>query len=270
LARRGGPIQAVIAVLATVLACCGQAGFSAPEAGPSLARRRIVSVRILADPSLGKNAVWKVDILRDLSDASLTLSETCRVSLKIKAYEYWPAAAPGPEGGETPTTAAGALALINRHLRSEGRGGAEIVIGLVAEGPDGPVIPGIADYLNGTVAVKYLKSKGGIPFVLLHELCHIFGAVDLKTKGSVMSLKNPRPRIDDFTKAILRANRLRSFGDGFPLSAESVSEATKIYEGRRARGLGEEELDICLGELRKVRARQGQEPRPPRLRVGRF
>ena len=264
--RRGSSLRAVAAVLAVLLAALlagsGRGGIAAAEAGPSLSPRRTVSVRILADPGLGKNDIWKVDLLRAVSDASQALAETCGVALKIRAYGYWPAAPPGTaEGGDHPTTVFGALAVINRHVRSAGRGGAEIVLGLMAEGPCGPVIPGVADYLNGTVVVKYLRSKGGIPFVLLHELCHIFGAVDLKTKGSVMSLKGPGFRIDAFTKAILRANRLRSFDGGFPLSEGSIPEAIKLYEGRRALGLGEGELEVCLGKLDKVRARQSRAPR---------
>ena len=144
---------------------------------------------------------------------------------------------------------------MNRHIWEEGRGGSEIVVGLVPEGPDGPVFLGIADYLKGTIVVKYLNFKGGIPYVLLHEICHIFGAVDLGTNGSVMSLRSGGFRIDGFTKAITQANRQRSFLDEeFPLSEDSIPEAINLYEGRQALGFEEEELAICLGKLKEARS----------------
>ena len=102
---------------------------------------------------------------------------------------------------------------------------------------------------------------GNRPTTVFGTPCHIFGAVDLKTKGTVMSLKAPGFRIDAFTKAILRANRLRSFGGGFTLSEGSIPEAIKLYEGRRALGLGEGELEVCLGKLDTFRARQSRPPR---------
>ena len=254
--HRGGSFQTNFAVLLGFLATIWTIGAAASADGPSHLPRRVISVRILADPALRKNDAWKVDILRAVGDVSLALKEASGVALRIKAYDYWASKPIGVDPGadQRPRTVAEVLILMNRHIRDAGRGGAEIIIGLLAEGPEGPVFPGIADYLNGTVVVKYLKSKGGIPFVLLHEILHIYGAIDLKTKGSVMSLQNPGFRIDGFTKSILRANRLRSFLTGvFPLSEDCVPEAICLYESRRTLDLGEEELAICLGKLREAR-----------------
>jgi hypothetical protein len=246
--------KVILAALVTIaVAIMGSAGVSAP--------RRNVAVRVLADAALSHDEAWKVDITRAVMDVNQTLTAISGIALKIKAYDYWTPGSSGsePGGSRSAETVAEYLVLMGRHIRSSGREGGEIVIGLVPEGPDGPVFPGIADYLMGTVVIKHLKSKGGIAYVLLHEICHIFGAIDLRTSGSVMSLQNPSFRIDGFSRAIIRANRLRSFLDGvFPLSGDIVPEAIQLYEERRALGLGEEELSICLGVLKAVRSGQGQ------------
>ncbi len=254
--NRGGSLPAGFAVLAGLLAICGTI-VAAESAKPALAPRRTIAVRILADPALRTNTIWKVDIFRAMRDVSQTLQEISGLALKIRAYDYW---TPGPlageaGGGRSPRTVVEALSLMNRCIREEGRAGAEIIVGLVPEGPGGPVCPGIADYLNGTVVVTYPASKGGIPYVLLHEICHIFGAVDLRTTGSVMSLRNPSFKVDGFTKTIIRVNRLRSFLHGaFPLSEERVPQAIDLYKGRQALRLGEEELTVCLSKLNEARS----------------
>ena len=253
--NRGGSLATGFAVVAWLLFAVGTTVAAAP-AGVPHAPHRTIAVTVLADSVLRNNEIWMVDILRAMTDVSLEITEISGIVLKIKAYDYWTPGFPGsePGGSRSVRTVADYLASMNRYIRNSGRGDCEIVIGLVPEGPDGPVFPGIADYLMGTVVLKHLKSKGGIPYVLLHEVCHIFGAVDLRTSGSVMSLRDPSFRVDEFTKAIIRANRLRSFRDGvFPLPGDIVPEAVHLYEERQALGLGEEELSICLGVLKAVR-----------------
>lgn len=258
--HRGGFSPAVSAGISVFLAALVTVAIAVPGSAGVPAPRRNVAVRVLADSAMGHDEAWKVDIMRAVLDVNQTLTAIAGIALKIKAYDYWTPgfSEGGPEGSRSVKTVADYLVLMDRHIRSSGRGGCEIVIGLVPEGPAGPVFPGIADYLMGTVVIKHLKSRGGIPYVLLHEICHIFGAIDLSTSGSVMSLQDPTFRIDGFSRAIIRANRLRSFLDGvFPLSGDTVPEAIQLYEERRALGLGEEQLSICLGVLKAVRSGQG-------------
>ena len=254
--HRGGFPPAVSIVLRVILAAVVMVAVEVPGSADVPAPRRNVAVRVLADSSMSHDAAWKVDIMRAVMDVNRTLTAIAGIALKIKSYDHWTPglSGTGPGGSRSVRTVADYLASMNRHIRNSGRGGCEVVIGLVPEGPAGPVFPGIADYLMGTVVIKHLKSNGGIPYVLLHEICHIFGAIDLRTSGSVMSLRDPSFRVDGFTKAIILANRLRSFLDGvFPLPGDIVPEAIHLYEERRALGLGEEELTICLGVLRAVR-----------------
>ncbi|MBM3306658.1 MAG: hypothetical protein FJY79_12090 [Candidatus Aminicenantes bacterium] len=71
-----------------------------------------------------------------------------------------------------------------------------------------------------------------------------------------MSLERPSFRIDAFTRAIMLANRERSFRRGEPpLSQERMAEAISLYSKRKALGLGESELSICLHHLQAMRGR---------------
>ncbi len=220
------------------------------------AGHRTVSVKVLADSTLRKDETWKLVIFRAVRDASQTLEEISGITLRIKSYDYWappPAEAPAL-GNRCSRAVLRALTSMNSYIAEVGRGGSELVIGLIPEGPEGPFMPGVADYLSGTVVLKYLERRGGIPYVLLHESLHIFGAIDLKTPGSVMSRRDPSFRIDSFTRAIVRVNRERSFlVGGFPLAEGRIAQAFDLYECRRALDLNEEELTICLGTLSEVK-----------------
>lgn len=210
---------------------------------------RTVAVKAVADSRLRVNEIWKVDISCHLREVNRHLRGDIGVIFRITSFEYWDA---DPRGGSPLSLLPGLRARVS----GPARGDAEIVIGVVPEGPEGPVDPGISDYLNGIVIVKYLKKKGGICYVLLHELCHLFGAVDLRESGSVMSLERPAFRIDGFTRAIMRANRERCFlPEKLPLSLDRLDEAISLYSERQTLGLGEAELGICLYYLKAMRAR---------------
>ncbi len=220
---------------------------------------RTVTVAVVAVPGLETNDAWKVELTRIIMDLNIHLRAAMDVRLKIVSHGRL-----NPASNKAREAEAANPSFSPRSPRDwlpSFRGlrwpGAEsergILIGLMPEGPDGPADPGIADYLNGIIVLKYLTAKGGMPFVLFHEICHLFGAVDLEEKGSLMSRTAPLFRLDAFTESIMRANRDRSFSrDDRPLSPEKIHEAVSLYAGRQSLGLGEWELGICLEKLRAM------------------
>ena len=220
---------------------------------------RTVTVAIVAAPGLETNNAWKVELTRIIMDLNIHLRVAMEVRLKIVSYGHLkPASSQAREAGAAePTFPPRSPRDWLPSFRGLPWPGVEnergILIGLVPEGPDGPADPGIADYLNGIIVLKYLTAKGGMPFVLFHEICHLFGAVDLEEKGSLMSRTAPLFRLDAFTESIMRANRDRLFSrDDRPLSPEKIKEAVSLYAGRQSLGLGEWELGICLEKLRAM------------------
>jgi hypothetical protein len=233
---------------------------------------RTITVRVTAARDLGRNEIWMVDVTRIVGDVSQIFQDEFGIRFKIEAYGYWDpgsaTAASGPGKSRGPATLPAILRALREHAkRVEGAGdrrtarrairgrpaACDILIGLVSEGSDGSPGLGIADYLNGIVVLKYPEKSGGLFYVLLHELCHLFGAIDLKEPGTVMSSSRPTFRIGGFTKAIILANRERSFRPGeCPLDERQLREAIALYEGRRALALGEEELAVCLAQLKAM------------------
>lgn len=248
-------LAGVLIGLAAWLSGLAGAGAAAPRKG------RTVPVTVLASPRLGTNEFWKVDIARMVMDVNAHLREAIGVRLRIQAFDIFDPGGDAAGGAGTGRVGAPSLRawlpvmLDHASRRPDAQG--MIVIGLVPEGRDGPVNPGLADYLNGFIVMKYLEAKGGMTFVLLHEVCHLFGAIDLKETGSVMSQRRPSFRVDAFTCSIMRVNRDRSFHRGdCPLPWEKMEEAVSLYKRRDALGLGEGQLRICLERLRTLIASQ--------------
>ena len=249
---------AVIALVSTATqAAAAGAGPPTSPAGPGKERRAkpMIPVTVLAHPSMSGNAAWKVDITRVFMDVSQNVREALGAPLRIRALGYLDAdKAPAvPRKPGSPSLRPYLPVLRAAAARLEGELADGILVGLVPEGPDGPLCPGLADYPNGIIVLKYLEAKGGMPFVLLHELCHLFGAIDLEEPGSVMSFEGAAFRIDRFTREIMDVNRDRSFRRGTcPLTLDRAAEALALYGGREALHPGEPELKVCLDELRAM------------------
>lgn len=227
-----------------------------PAAPTGPARLRTVMIRVLGDSGFRRDARWMVEVTRIVMDANMSFRG---IGLKfvVAGFDYWepvagpvPAVSPARTGGRLLRGLLPRLRLYRRELPdadSSARAPADILVGIVPVGPEGPDNPGISDYLGGLVIIKRLTPTGGMGFALFHELCHLFGAIDLRETGSVMSLSRARFAIDGFTREIMCVNRQRSFRPGeFPLDENGALQAMGLYTRRQARGLGESELEIFL------------------------
>ncbi len=235
-----------------------------PASGP--AKPRTVTMLVLGDSSFRRDARWTVEVTRLVMDVNTSFRGT-GLKFVVTGFDYWEPVT-SPIDTVSPARTGGRFLrgllprlLLYRSGRSAAGGPAgapaEILVGIVPVGPEGLVNPGISDYLGGLVIIKRLTPTSGMGFALLHELCHLFGAIDLKEKGSVMSLSRARSAIDGFTKEIMRVNRHRSFRPReFPLDESGTLQATDLYTRRQARGLKESELEMFLQVLRSEMARR--------------
>ena len=257
--NRGGPSPAgmgravaAVVILGVLRLAAALTAAPLPRSGaPRRQPARVVTVLALAEDGFRKNEIWKVDLTHTLMHVSQILEEYAGIKFRIKTFDYWspgPGASGGPEGRSRQL--AGLLAALKAHLAWSGRGTCDIVIGLASEEREEPM-KGMADYPEGIVLLQYFEQRGRMEYVLLHELCHLLGAVDLAQEHSVMSRPNPSFRIDDFTRNIMRINRARSFRPGeCPLAADDIREAIALYRERQDLGLPENELVICLRILK--------------------
>lgn len=246
------------AALAAILAFCAAA---APPSGAGTEKTRTVTVLVFGDVGFKRDAVWKVEVARAFMDANSSLRAEIGIKFTIMGFDYWdPNADPPPARAAVRPGRPSLRQLVARlglyrggptAVIDGGKAPPEILVGIIPTGPEGPVNPGIADYLHGLIVIKRLPPPASVSHALLHELCHLFGAIDLREKGSVMSLSRPTFGLDGFTRQIMRLNRDRSFRPGhFPIDGDRIVAAIGLYAQREARGLVESELSVCLRTLK--------------------
>jgi tetratricopeptide (TPR) repeat protein len=163
-----------------------------------------------------------------------------------RAYESW-----DPE--KNPRSA---LCLLNDLRRKVPRGEAEIVIGIVSADRMNGSQCGFASYAHGYIVLKHLEPSVLMRHVLLHELCHVFGAVDLDEPGSVMGMERVGDKFDEFTTRVLLLNRERTFGDEpFVPEDEDLDELILLHERRDRMNPRETGLRFALATLYLMRGR---------------
>jgi hypothetical protein len=130
------------------------------------------------------------------------------------------------------------------------RGDCDIVIGFSGQIRGESRVFGVASYDQGYILVKRSLNPSISNMVLTHELCHVFGAVDLEMGSSIMNEDKPELECDDFTRQIVCLHRNRRFGPGiFPLSPEDQKSAVSLYEKRKSLRLREAGLSLRLAAI---------------------
>jgi tetratricopeptide (TPR) repeat protein len=122
-----------------------------------------------------------------------------------------------------------------------------IVLGVIDPGRIKTPSLGIASYPHGLILLCNVNSPEAMRYAFLHELCHIFGAIDLKEKGSVMGVLTPGLAIDGFTGSAVLLHRDRSFDRrSFPLAKDKIDDAISLYRQRADLGFGEPQTKLFL------------------------
>ncbi len=185
---------------------------------------RSVSVKIAVDHRLIKTSgKWKIDSRRSLKAVSDIFTKEFGIEFLIDDYEYW----------QPDIKQKNRRARLNDLQSQVIPGECDIVLGLISKDIENVIPEGIASYIHGYILLDYSESQVETDKVLLHEMCHIFGACDLKEKVSIMDCSQNGTKFDDFTRKIIRLNRSRSFHrNEFPLTANLLQDAIDIYSRR--------------------------------------
>lgn len=182
----------------------------------------------------------KMEIRSLIRDCSHLFKNNFNIQFKVKKNEDWKFAKDQNSMRE----------LLSDLRKKVLPGKCDIVIGIVPQKNINDADLGIFSYFHGYAVIKYVKSKRIIKLALLHELSHIFGAVDLKAAGSIMNYQNPEFKFDDFTSKIILLNWHRSFhSDSFPLSGSQLTKAISFFRERAKICLGESEMHRMLALL---------------------
>jgi tetratricopeptide (TPR) repeat protein len=211
----------------------------ASAAAPEDRQIRIITIKIAADQYLATGIAWKKDIKKLIGNSSEVFKEKFGIEFRITAWESWQ-----PEKDLDSFQA-----FLDDLKRKVPPGEADIVVGLIAPFYADDTPAGIADYFNGCVLLKLANPWAMAP-VILHELGHVFGAVDLEENGSVMDPRNPGFEFDAFSARIITLNRDRSFHTGsFPFPPGLTDDVIAAYQARGLLGRCEPELHLFLAYL---------------------
>ena len=214
---------------------------------------RVLKVKIAAALEFKASGMWKVEMCKMIRDISGRLRSRFGIAFKATEVDFWQ-----PEAGSKPL-----VDHLRDLIKKVPRGDCHLVIGIIPSSISEMPPFGAADYLQAYVLLRDNPIKSGLTDVLEHELCHIFGAVDLEENGSIMDITRRGGRYDAFTMAIMTMNRNRSFTVGqFPLPSDLIDKVVALYrkrlgregEATDARKLEEMELQTVLRHLEKERS----------------
>lgn len=202
--------------------------------------KRTVSVKIAADCDLNNSDTFRMDVRKLISNSCRDFKRDFGIIYKIEEFVYW-----NPEAHP-----ASMYCHLNDLRRKVHKGGNDIVIGIISNDRTADITAGLASYHHGFIILKNLKSKKAMSYVLKHELCHMFGAVDTSEKDSIMNVEGVGFEIDEFTKDAILLNKQRGFDqNNYPLPKSGIYEAIKLYKRRAELNLGEPELHLVLASL---------------------
>ncbi len=201
---------------------------------------RVISLKIAADLDLRSNSEWKMNVRRLVGECSRVFEGRFGIEFDIEETGYW-----------RPSNSARSIwDSLNDLMENVSPGKSDLVLGVLSDKSRGSIPYGLSSYSHGYVLIKDLRSKEMMKAVLLHELCHLFGAIDLEEPGSIMHLENPGSQFDQFTEGVIFLNRDRSFhSDSIPWPEKYLAEAISLFEARAALNRGEPEVHRILALL---------------------
>ncbi|MFC2161954.1 tetratricopeptide repeat protein [Acidobacteriota bacterium] len=199
-----------------------------------------VKVKIALDTGTEKADWWEKRIRPLVEETFQVFEETFRIHLHINQVERW------NPGKETRSLYGSLLSLQNQVRHGEN----DIILGFIFQSMGQSSRFGAADYLSGNMLLKTLVGSHIIKIALRHELCHLFGAIDLNETNSIMNRGNPVLIFDEFTKNIILLNKFRSFEkNSFPIPHEQLDEAIALYKERQKRKKSEADIHTMLAIL---------------------
>lgn len=203
-------------------------------------RVRVVEVKVVADQGYQLQPKWQLRAKKNILSAQRIFRKNFGIRIHIQKFGYW-CSNPSLRTMED---------LLKDLMAKVPREECDIVLGLVPSGRHNCPSYGISSYPHGYMLIQDIKSNADMKLVLKHELCHLFGAIDLKQKGSIMNVQDLGLEFDEFTRSLITLNRNRSFDDNdFPLNESQVNHAISLLKERVSLGQGEAEVQLILAFL---------------------
>ncbi len=202
---------------------------------PQVQPVRTVTLKVAVDEEYRKKGDWSTEVSRIVASTSKVFEKNFGIRFEIKNMGFW----------ISKNSHISMMVLLNDLQGSVPHKECDIVLGFTGQHNLNNDFNGVASYLNSYILLRDVEFISTKRNTLLHELCHIFGAIDLNEQGSVMSTTRPDLRFNKFTIDIIQLNRLRHFNPYiFPLPKERLDEALSLYKQRKS--LNRQELDVHI------------------------
>jgi len=207
----------------------------AREVNPSV--QRTVRVKIVVDEEFRRRPLQFLETRKWVTAASSFFQKNFGLAFQIQDLKYW-------NSDNSKATLSGLLQNLYEEID---RGESDIVLGFTGQIHSESEVSGVASYRPGYALVKRMRNEYLTQETVIHELCHLFGAVDLEKEASIMNKDEPRLECDEFTRQIIRLNINRRFDPAmFPLPAEDMNSALSLYLERKCLNRGEASVSIML------------------------
>jgi tetratricopeptide (TPR) repeat protein len=199
-----------------------------------------VNIKVAAELGVKSMNEWRMNLLSAVKYCSRVFEKHCNIQFKINETEYWFLKSSSDSIWDE----------MNELITKVSPNGNDIVLGVVPQRTTGKTLCGLSSYTHGRILIRYLILKEEMRSILLHELSHIFGAIDLHEPASIMNINNPAFHFDEFTLEIIKLNRDRTFQhDSFPLPERHLDKAISLFKSRSELNLGESEVHRMLSIL---------------------
>jgi len=205
------------------------------EAKPEV--QRTVKVKIAVDEEFRRRPLQFLETRKWVTAASHFFEKNFGIALRVDELTYW-------SSDNSQSTFSG---LFQDLYEKIDRGESHVVLGFTGQIRGESEVGGVASYLHGYALIKRMKNEYLVRVTVIHEFCHLFGAVDLEKEISVMNRDEPQLECDEFTREVICLQKNRRFGAvAFPLSPEDMDAAMALYLARKRLNRGEEGVPLML------------------------
>ncbi len=230
-------VERLFAYLTAGLLCLSAFGRPAPG---KIEATRTIKVKIAVDEEWRKRPGGVYEIRKWMASASKFFEKYFGLRLETTHFAPW----------ASDNSKCSLIALCSDLYEKVDRGDCDIVVGCTYQIPGISEPGGVAAYLHGYILMRRVRSDNMNRLTLIHELCHLFGAIDLKEKKSIMSSSGPQLACDEFTSKIVRLHKDRRFDrKHFPLPSASLNSAIALYLERKQLNRRETGVNIMLALL---------------------
>ncbi|MGD8537652.1 MAG: tetratricopeptide repeat protein [Candidatus Aminicenantes bacterium] len=203
-------------------------------------RKRTIRCRVAVDEECRAQKEWRSVVKRVIADSSKRFEKGFGIEFKLVRIRPW----------YSDNSHESLFDLLKSLKRDIPQKDCDVVIGVTGQNYEKGAFSGATICYGNYIVLRWVRSEDLMKKTLVHELCHLFGGIDLHQDNSIMNHARAGNGFDEFTSRIIRINKFRRFvPQDFPLPEDRIDEAISHYEWRKSLNRGEHEIHLILALL---------------------